>query len=866
MSDGALRDGALRQVVADARRRDPSAAAVAVHAPSWSGRPTLALEGGEQVPVHWCRSVLELRERLAAAGDDPVVLVTDRDERELGEDVLARLARGRLLRVGLWEPVKAQLRVRDVAPRVRGMEWLPDALARLPPPESGYPPAPSGILTEEHALGCLCLGLLGKEAPSASELLAAVAGGPRSATLADEPEPVVAAVAEYLAGRIGPVAPVVLACGRAGHGHHAVALGLVCGVVFAEPWDRERDSALAEAAVRLERYVGGERIGRDAGIAWTEASSRLLRGAPELEARAWERDAERLLEDLGVAARAELSDELAAGLAGRLEGAGEALRRWLEDGGAEAGTAALEAIERVRRHRTGHGERVERLEYAARLVEWIHRPEDAEAASLEEAARLQVTEGGFADLAREALDQREAGERLPGALTAIARAADERRERRARRFAELLGVATAAGGDGGLFGVERLLADVVVPIARSHHTLVLVLDGMSEAAFRALAPTLDAAGWRQVTPGGTPREPVLTVLPSITRASRASLLCGRLETGAQAQEQRGLAEALRPVGGARLFHKADVFSGAELREAFSDTRLRVVAVVVNAIDDRLERGEQIALPWTIDRIEPLRWLLDAAAAANRALVLASDHGHVLERGAEHRPHDGGGARWRPADAGSPPGDGEVILRGRRVLEGGGAVIAAATERLRYRARSAGYHGGATPQEVVAPLAVYLPAGIEADGFADVAPEVPAWWDLSLGEEAAPPPAAVRRRPPAAPGQQTLDVLRAEPPPERAPWIDRLLASRTYRAQRELAHRPPEDTRVAALLTELDRRGGVAPERTVASALGVAPMRVRPIVASTQSLLNVDGYRVLALDPASGDVRLDRPLLETQFEL
>jgi hypothetical protein len=852
-------DGALREIVAEARRKDPQALAVAVHIPGWHGKPTLALEGGEQVPVHWCRSVLELRERLVEADERPVVLVTDRDEGELGEDVLCRLARGRLLRVGLWEPIKAHFRASMVPPRVVRMEWLPDALLRHQP-GGGYPPAPNGVLTEEHALSCLCEELIGNRAPTGLDLLRAVAEPAQAATLAGEPEPMIEGLSEHLESRIGPIAPTLLAAVRAGHGAHAVALGLAARVTFGGD-----ERTLTEAAVRLERFVGGRRIGHEAGLAWADASERLLAEAdPEL-ARVWERDAERLLADLGVGERAELSDALAAGLAGRLEAAARALGAWLETGEGAARRAALASLEPVERHRHVDRKRLDGLRMAARLIQFLHEGEDDAAASLADAARLHLAEGGLIDRAREALDGDEKSEPLRALYGDLATAVDRRRERRARRFGELLAAATAADRDDGLLTVERVVPEVVRPVARAAHVLLVVLDGMAEATFRSLSPTLDAAGWRRVEAAGAGRTPVLSVLPSITRLSRTSLLSGRLTEGGQGDEAAGLRDALRDVGEARVFHKADVASGGELREAIANPAIRVVAVVVNAIDDRLAKGEQIDVAWTIDSIRPLRFLLDAASEASRAVVLASDHGHVLERGGEHRSHSDGGARWRPA-GGDAPGEGEVLLRGRRVRDGGGAIIAPAIEQLRYRPRCSGYHGGATPQEVVAPLVIYVPGSMELDGFADAPPDLPEWWELGYAESSAGAPsrpAPAPRRAAPAPGQQPLF---APAVPDRSAWIEALLGSEVYRSQRQRAHRPPDDARVADLLAELELRGWVAPESTVATALGVAPLRVRPLVASIQQLLNVDGYRVLALDAATSDVRLDRALLDAQFQL
>lgn len=858
MTAARIAESALREIVAEARRKDPAASVVAVQATGWNGKPTIALAGGEQLPVRWCRSVLELRQHLAEARGSPVVLVTDREERELGEDVLPYLARGRLLRAGLWEPVKAHFKARGVSPRAMRLEWLPDALMRHMP-AGGYPPAASGVLTDEHALGCLSAALVGNSAPTTVALLEAVATGPPAAALSTEPEPVVKTLGDYHSSRLGPVSSVLLAVARAGHGAHAVALGLAAQVVFAGS-----DRVLSEAAVRLERFTAGLRVGPEAGTAWGQAAERLVITAPQL-ARSWERDAERLLDELGVAEYAHLSDVLEAGLVAREERTARALGQWLAEGTDPVRAGALEALAATGKHQRAGQLRIGRLEMAARLVSFVHSSERPEAASLREAALLQVEDGGSLDLAREALDVPEQRGPLRTLYQDLAQAVDHRRNARARRFGHLLAAATAADRDDGLLGVERVLADVVAPLARAHPTLVVVLDGMSEAAFRSLAPSVEAAGWRQVMAGGSPRAPVLAALPSVTKVSRASLLSGRLVTGTQGAESGSFSAALKDIGQARLFHKAEVTARDELREVLSDSAVRTVGVVVNAIDDLLDRGDQVHVEWTIDAIEPLRALLDGAAESGRALVLASDHGHVLERGGEHRSYERGGARWHPAGAEEPRED-EVLLSGRRVLEGDGAVVAPVTERLRYRSRSAGYHGGATPQEVLAPVAIYLPVDVELPGFQDTPVSVPEWWELAgPSGRLSPQPSAGRPRVPGR-GQGLLFATEDELQPTRPQWIDRLLESAAYRSQRERAHRPPADERVAALLSEIESRAGVAPERALAQALGVAPVRMRPLIASVQALLNLDGYRVLSVDPSTGDVRLDQPLLEAQFGL
>src|SRR5262249_40436160 len=146
-----------------------------------------------------------------------------------------------------------------------------------------------------------------------------------------------------------------------------------------------------------------------------------------------------------------------------------------------------------------------------------------------------------------------------------------------------------------------------------------------------------------------------------------------------------------------LFHKAALHVGGEasldekVRDEIINTTTRVVGVVVNAIDDHLSRGEQTDPRWVRDYVKPLPALLDAARAAGRAVVLVSDHGHVLDQGTEQRPGQQG-ERWREDD-GRAAAD-EVRLAGPRVLQGGGRVIVPWSERVRYVGKKNGYHGGA----------------------------------------------------------------------------------------------------------------------------------------------------------------------------
>ena len=181
-----------------------------------------------------------------------------------------------------------------------------------------------------------------------------------------------------------------------------------------------------------------------------------------------------------------------------------------------------------------------------------------------------------------------------------------------------------------------------------------------------------------------------------------------------------------------------------------------MGIVINAVDDHLARGDQVRVPWTARHIRPLEELLDVCRASGRVVVLASDHGHVLERGTTLR-DSGGPERWRPATG--VPAEDEVLLQGPRVVTEGRRLLAPWSERVRFGMKKNGYHGGATLQEVVLPFGVFAAADTAAGlaGWREAAPERPAWWQWQAETDPAPArerptPAVVRERRPRRPGR------------------------------------------------------------------------------------------------------------------
>src|SRR6185503_16590914 len=76
------------------------------------------------------------------------VLITGLDERDLGDDLLVRLAGQRLFPLERWQIVKLVFQARTLDRRVTRHGWMADALLEAIPAD-GFPPAPGGFLDAE---------------------------------------------------------------------------------------------------------------------------------------------------------------------------------------------------------------------------------------------------------------------------------------------------------------------------------------------------------------------------------------------------------------------------------------------------------------------------------------------------------------------------------------------------------------------------------------------------------------------------------------------------------------------------------------------------------------------------------------------
>ncbi len=860
---------------------------------TWTGPASLDVDG-QPVDVVAAVSTLHVRELLAArvAGMPDLVLITPLTEADLGADVMARLAGRRVVALEPWTLVLEAFRARDLDARLLAHRWMALALLEAMP-ANGYVPVAAGVLDSETAWAALLQQRLGLAVaqPDVVVLLEWAADPQHIERWRQLPTDVRDGVRAWLVEHLGDVASFIVDAAAAGH--DALALGLVCDVLFHEhlppsvPPGLGRDAR--DAAIRFESFIGGRPLTTAAGLAWARGAVAIAsrpRDARQAGAlRAASDNAERALAHLQAERLAVHSDVLASGFDRRCEAFADALLVYLQD--ARQRDHVHDARRLLRAHRAGalpsNRERLERLEMALRLARWVHERAPEMPRSLAEAARVQVQQDGLADWARAVARSADPSAAVADACREVLESVRHAVRRRQEAFASQLTHWLELDTDPGVLLVEHVLDARVAPLAAHAPVLLLVMDGMSAGPCLELAQSLAEDGWTPLAPDDAlSPEPVLALLPSLTAVCRTSLLSGSIVEGAAADEARNFAAhtglvarstpALPPV----LFHKAGLAEDhgalqAPLRKALANPKQRVVGVVINAIDDHLLKADQVRNRWTVADVPMLPAVLSDARAAGRVVVLTSDHGHVLDDRSTQRA-GGQSDRWRPAD--TPAAEGEVLVRGPRVIAPGHACVLAVSEQLRYRSRKNGYHGGGSPQEVVAPLVVLASGTTAVPGWQEAALPAPDWWTLEYEDLRvySPPPAepVTAAKPKAA--KPLLSLVDDEPAAPAAPGADgslaaRLLRSEVYATQKaQQARAAVPDERVKAVVSQLLTRGGKSTRTALAATLGVPPLRLGGQLVAIRSLLNVEGYAVLSIDETSDTVTLNPDYLVSQFEL
>jgi hypothetical protein len=872
---------------------DPTAQAVAIRAATKQVWPDAVSPNGKQFLLRWCESSLAIREALCELDDlappaSGLVVITPLSTHEVAEDIAARLARARVFQPEGWDIVRMMFQAKETDARLGRFAWMPQALIDGAS-QGDYQPVANGFLDLETAWREVLVRFLGINVarPDAVTLLGWSMSPDADPRLGPLPAAMRSDMVSWLAEAAGVAGAMVLGCVEAVRTADALPLGLVSGVIFAP--EGEGQSALGQAAIRLERFVNDKHVGVVEGRSWAAAAEQVIRGKGVEACRAFLDRADALLRELRIGDFAHLSDVLPSALDQRLMEFALALSAHA----AEPTEVHLQQVEvqadRALKHVLMNDQRprMERVEMARRLARWLLTPM-ASGENLPDSVEWQADQGAYVDWARFRLLGGDELTELSDAYAACRQAAIARRNAFGKPFADALiqWNAQPQASSARIVPLEQVLDRVVAPIAASQPTLLLVMDGLSNSIFRELFARAANHGWAELVPSAQGKPYVgVAVIPTITEVSRTSLLCGRLTSGAQAQERAGFAAhpALMSLSRAefapKVFHKGDLADAGnlapEVRAAIGNQRQQVVGVVYNAVDDHLSGPDQLNQRWALEDLRLLLPLLREAREARRVVVITADHGHLLEDGTTQI-SGGESDRWRLGQSVASPQ--ELAVSGGRVVtsDGSNAVVCLWGESSRYAGRKNGYHGGLSPQEVTVPLSVFAPLGTSIAGWSPAPPTQPEWWELpplvQARRPAAPlPTKSPRKKPVETDVQAGLFAPVEAPLPMAAPvaedWISGLLSSSIYVSQRQLAARVAlPDDKMRLLLEALAERGGKLTKTALANRLSLAEVRLGGLLSAVRRMLNVDQAAVLTVDEAAGSVELNITLLQQQFNL
>lgn len=975
-------------------------------APAWEGPAQLPWGAGRHARIAVGPSPLAVYELVLAhqaadaTGPEVLVVLTDREEAELGPDLLAKVHRQRVSAVNIWDVVREAFGADATDHWLSEENWAAEALLDATPP-GGWPQLAGGALSRREALAALAMRRLGigRYAPDADPGQPAGAGGLdvhallRWSLQPGGPDrylslraPERAGLARFLGedDQVGLTGRALVALVDAEHGPDAVAFGLVCGALWrdtelpdsaggrrARGRRRTDEGSVAggesvdaedyRARGRAERWFGDEPPAHGAALDLLAASfgraceefvsALLLSGRSEFdESAAAARKmshialdrADSLVRQFGAERAARSSALLAAGLEARFAAVGQALA----DKDPQQVTRSVGALDdHALAKEPDARTRIARAGMALRLTQWLAGDPPVASGNVAAAIGRQIAETGWVDLALEHIEAGgESEPALRSAYDSLCASVRAHRRKIDRNFAHALATWTADGGTPGtMLAVETFLPRVVAPVVKAgdRGVLLLVLDGMSAAIAAELGEEL-REHWVEYDPladakDAARRRAMAAALPTLTAVSRTSLFAAGLTSGAQADEKRAF-PAHRFWGDAKaaVFHKDDLRAqaagdpfGPGLLAALTEEQTHV-AVVLNTIDDRLAKEQKLGDgSWRLAEIGQLRELLRYAAMQGRAVILTSDHGHVVDRhGARLEADVPLSARHRVP--GGPLAESEVLLTGPRVVvppsepesrsgsggTRGGEVVALWDADSRYTAQKAGYHGGASLSEVAIPVLAFLPFGAQPPkGWRELGDQRPSWWRLdgrsaesghTVGTVAEVAGERAESRPVASPSKQSsgsqsvgkgtqdsveivasrdslfdmvlvpaeeeslLSVAAVAPEESASPndaLMAALLASEIYQVQVQVLARKKELPRMERAVRVLLDVGGTLPMTALAQRAGLPAARsAEGFCAVLRQLLNYDGAQVLETLPDGRTLRLNTGLLKGQFEL
>ena len=232
----------LRALLEQAQAKDYRSGVLGVRArPEWAGAPEFR---HDDVPVRVvpCVSALAVREALTGRDRDQwLVVLTDRPEEDLGAGVLSHLLWHRLRTPDPWDAARHRFAATGIDPALiasAGDREIATGLLAATPP-AGWPPAPAGVLTRDHAFGAVAAAHLGLADPviDAASVLAWTTQPELLTRVADlrslAGDPLTDAVLDWAASRAGAAGQPLRHLLRAGEVRDAMPLGLVTGLLAA---------------------------------------------------------------------------------------------------------------------------------------------------------------------------------------------------------------------------------------------------------------------------------------------------------------------------------------------------------------------------------------------------------------------------------------------------------------------------------------------------------------------------------------------------------------------------------------------------------------------------------------------------------
>jgi len=873
---------------------------------------------GKSTRFVYCPSELAMREALVefAQANERLVLVSKYNEVQLAKDVLARLWRHAPQQISPWKNLQQFIKVQVIDPRLKkNGGWVAKALlGRLD--QYQHKISFGEVLDQENAWKALALAYLDYREPTLDlqSLFSWSASGGAAALVHQLPVDLKDNLEDWLKLGLSKSSVLVNALLLDGQADDLLSIGLACSVMY---YPRIEQSSSVDTTqlhisrgVFKERYLAGQTF--EQGLLQQFGNEAVKSVVLLLQQRGYQAmdaslgKAEQILASLDLAPVVGLSTVLPASLQSRLSRYAHALSGVLAGGSVSLAEAALAEVEQhVLAGFAAQQETMHRAEMALRLAKWLKQAPES-SANTGAAIREYIEQGCFADWARSVVWSGDVHEDLSKVYHQLTERAGEKREAQNKAFAQHM--TSIARGDvlaDNFIPVESALERLVAPIAKASPVFFLVLDGMSEAVYRELNEDLVKHHWLEVRVETNQFDPCLVAaLPTVTQVSRCSLLSGFLQEGGAADEKKAFSAhpELKKLASTKfpptVFHKPDLVqagSGAlssDVRSKLANTEYRILAAVINAIDDQLSSSSQVSVDWTLKRLSLVRQVLEAAREAGRVVIITSDHGHVLDHDSfYHQSSSDNGERYQLAS--DNVSEHEVALTGKRVVTADNAVVLPWTERLRYtKSKSMGYHGGASLQEVVIPLGVFVSAAhVEAlPCWVEVPRHIPEWWlaesivtedkgSASTTQEGiAAVSQAAKKSKKAKESEAVAEVMddMFASPVDAAPsgfvqdassWVDALFVSSVFQQVKVRAGRTAvKEQQLRALIELLDQQQGQAMEAVVLRQLAMPKLRLRGFLAGAQKLLNIDGYPILSVDRESQTIKLSISDLKNQFEL